>query len=342
MRGKHQNVAVARVPRYDAAMKNRNLFSAVAIIGLSGVVALGCKNDFEDKPKASVSSPQVASVSADLNKASDVAVSPEYAKLSGVWPLDAANSQVGFVGAKVTGKHEGSFKKIDGQVSLSGGKVNALNITIDTASVESDDEKLTGHLKSADFFDVEKFPQSTFVSTQVVEKAAGTATHEITGNLTLHGVTKSITFPASVKADTTSAKGEAEFTINRKDFNIVYPGKSDDLIKDDVLLKLELTFKPVPDAVPAAAVSAAAADATTSAETAATGEGAAVSAAASANIGEQVKAAAEKANEAIKDVAKAAENATGSDADKAAAALKAASEKAKEAADKLANPNASK
>lgn len=329
-------------------MKNRNLFSAVATLVLSGVVALGCKNDFEDKPKANVNPPQVGAVSADLTKTSapDVAVSPELAKLSGVWPLDASQSEVGFEGAKVTGKHTGSFKKVDGQVSLSGGKVNALTITIDTASVESDDEKLTGHLKSADFFDVEKFPQSTFVSTQVVEKAAANATHEITGNLTLHGVTKSITFPVSVKAAATSAKGDAEFTINRKDFNIVYPGKSDDLIKDDVLLKLKLTFKPGADAVPAAAAASgaagAAAGATTSAAPAATSASATVGAAASADIGEKVKVAADKANEAIKDVAKAAENATGSDADKAAAALKAASEKAKEAADKLANPNASK
>jgi polyisoprenoid-binding protein YceI len=344
-----------------STMKNPNIWRAVAIANFVGVVSLGCNNDFDDKPKASVNpTPSIGAASADLIKKSapDVAASPAYAQLSGVWPLDESQSEVGFEGAKVTGKHVGSFKKVDGKLSLSSGKVNALNITIDTASVESDDEKLTGHLKSADFFDVEKFPQSTFVSTNVVEKAANGATHEVTGNLTLHGVTKSVTFPVSVQADTTSAKGTAEFTINRKDFNIVYPGKSDDLIKDDVLLKLKLTFKPTGagaetvapaagvDGKPVAETAGSAAAGSGAAATGAAATGAAASAAASAgvsaDIGSKVKEAAAKANDAIKDVAKAAENATGSEVDKAAAALKAASEKAKKEADKLSKPAASK
>ncbi len=176
----------------------------------------------------------------------------------------------------------------------------------------------------------------------MVEKAAAGATHEITGDLTLHGITKSISFSATVQTDSSSAKGNAEFTINRKDFNIIYPGKPDDLIKDDVLLKLELVFKPASAA--GAEVGAAAAAAVAAATGAAASAGAAVSAAAatSEDLGKKVKEAADKANEAIKDVAKAAEKATGSEVDKAAAALKAASEKAKKEADKLTKPAASK
>ncbi len=114
-----------------------------------------------------------------------------------------------------------------------------------TDSLESDSEKLTGHLESPDFFDVQKFPTSTFQSTSILEKSTGDATHEITGNLTLHGVTKVITFPAKVTKAPDAVTGTAEFTINRKDFGIVYPGKPDDLIKDDVLLKLKLVFPAV-------------------------------------------------------------------------------------------------
>ncbi len=135
------------------AMKNLNISRAVVLVGLGSLVAVGCNNNFDDKPKASVNpTSSIGAVSAELKQAAPTAaVSPQYAQLSGVWPLEASQSKVGFEGAKVTGKHVGSFKTVDGKVSLSGGRVNALNITIDIASVESDNEKLTGHLKSPDF-----------------------------------------------------------------------------------------------------------------------------------------------------------------------------------------------
>jgi polyisoprenoid-binding protein YceI len=65
----------------------------------------------------------------------------------------------------------------------------------------------------------------------------------VTGNLELHGVTKSITFPATIKMSADAVDVDAEFAINRKDFGIVYAGKPDDLIKDDVLIKLEIRAK---------------------------------------------------------------------------------------------------
>jgi len=65
----------------------------------------------------------------------------------------------------------------------------------------------------------------------------------VTGNLELHGVTKSITFPATITVQGDTVAVKAEFAINRKDFGIVYPGKPDDLIKDDVLLRLNISAK---------------------------------------------------------------------------------------------------
>jgi len=98
-------------------------------------------------------------------------------------------------------------------------------------------------LKSPDFFDVEKFPKAKFVSTAIKAGGDNGATHTVTGNLELHGVTKAITFPAQIKVDPDAVSVVAEFSINRKDFSIVYPGMPDDLIKDDVLLKLSLHAK---------------------------------------------------------------------------------------------------
>lgn len=157
--------------------------------------------------------------------------------------VDASKSKIGFRGEKVTGGHDGSFKDFSGKVVLEGKSATSLEFTVKMDSVESDADKLTAHLKADDFFAVEKHPESTFKSTKISEKAGENgATHEIEGELTLRGVTKAITFPAKVIVSDAEARGTADFTINRKDFEIMYEGMKDDLIKDDVTLKLELVF----------------------------------------------------------------------------------------------------
>lgn len=193
----------------------------------------GCEDPTKDKPKATVSSDTPAAAQAAQ------AALPAGAE---TLPIDAASSTLGFAGSKVTGKHEGKFEKISGSIALAGGKPDGGRITVeaDTASVKTDQEKLDGHLKSPDFFDVEKFPKATFTSTQIKAGGENGATHTITGELDLHGVKKSLTFPATITVGSDAVSGTAEFVINRKDFGIVYPGKQDDLIRDDVLLKLSL------------------------------------------------------------------------------------------------------
>ena len=111
-------------------------------------------------------------------------------------------------------------------------------------SIWADNAKLTGHLKSPDFFDVPKFPKSTFESTAITtgssDPKAKDATHTVTGNLTLHGVTKSIQFPARIAVTPDAASLDSEFSLNRKDFGINYPGMANDLIRDEVVLKLAI------------------------------------------------------------------------------------------------------
>lgn len=154
-------------------------------------------------------------------------------------------SKLEFVGAKITRKHDGAFHTFSGEIRALDGKPETGTVTadIDVASLGVDEEKLAQHLKTPDFFDVAKFPKATFVSTQVRPGGERGATHTISGNLTMHGVTKSITFPATVRLSADAADVDAEFAINRKDFGIVYPGKPDDLIKDEVLIKLSIHAK---------------------------------------------------------------------------------------------------
>ncbi|MBX3210211.1 MAG: YceI family protein [Labilithrix sp.] len=159
------------------------------------------------------------------------------------YAFDQANSKVEWVGSKVTAKHEGGFKTFSGTVTLidQSPEKSKVAVDIETDSLYTPDgEKLVGHLKSADFFDVGKFPKATFASTEVKKGGDKGASHTVTGNLTLHGVTKSITFPATVKTNPNGVDVDAEFAINRKDFGIVYAGKADDLIRDDVVIKLTI------------------------------------------------------------------------------------------------------
>lgn len=199
---------------------------------ISAVVFLSaCPDPAKNKTQAVVEAPKAApaEIAAPIVGATTYDFSQDGSKFS-------------FVGAKVTGKHDGGFKTFNGTIEVPGTELakSRVKATITPASAFTDSEKLTGHLLSADFFDVEKFPTATFVSTSI--KPAGDA-FEVTGDLTLHGVTKSITFPAKLAINGDEVTATAEFAINRKDFGIVYPGKVDDLIADNVAMSLDLHAK---------------------------------------------------------------------------------------------------
>lgn len=205
-----------------------------AILTASVLLTAGCDNDpVGDAPRAQAAAPvetkEQPQAEATGKKSFDV---------------NAKNSTLSFVGAKVTGKHDGKFNAFQGTVDLVDGDPtkSSVNVSIDMSDFETDSEKLTGHLKSPDFFDVEKFPQAKFTSTKI-EKGKSPKEFTVTGNLELRGVTKSITFPATIETSDGSVSVTAEFGINRKDFEINYPGMKDDLIKDEVLIKLNLDPK---------------------------------------------------------------------------------------------------
>ncbi len=188
----------------------------------------GCADPAADAPDAVVEEP-----------AAEPAPPAEEAVAADVYQL-SEESTIGFVGSKVTGSHEGGFKSFTGTVSVAGGtpEGSSVEVNIDTTSLWSDNEKLTTHLKSADFFDVENHPTSSFKSTGIV--AAEEGGYTLTGNLDLHGVTKQISFPATIDVGADGFTASAEFSINRFDFGIVYAGRADDLIREEVLIKLDL------------------------------------------------------------------------------------------------------
>lgn len=201
----------------------------VAIVLSSATIGLvGCEKPSE-KPKAEVNN----------------AVATSSAKAEGVHevlPL-ATGSKIEWIGAKITSSHPGAFSGLTGNVDLVDGNPEKSSVTIDvdTSTVTTDDDKLVGHLKSKDFFDIATYPKASFTSTSIKKQdGANGANYSVTGNLDFHGVKKSITFPAKITVAPDSVAAKAEFVINRKDFNIVYPGMADDLIKDDVTIKFDV------------------------------------------------------------------------------------------------------
>jgi polyisoprenoid-binding protein YceI len=157
------------------------------------------------------------------------------------YKITPQNSKIEFVGSKVTGSHNGSFGDFAGEIDYPGSPENSrVSITIKADSIATDTPDLTKHLKTADFFDVAKFPEATFVSTSIKAGGDKGASHTVTGNLTMHGVTKAITFPATINVTPDVATVDSSFSINRKDFGINYAGAADNLIRDEVVLTLRI------------------------------------------------------------------------------------------------------
>ncbi len=141
--------------------------------------------------------------------------------------IDPEHTNIGFKVRHFFSKVPGRFNKFEGQIRLDRenlAKGSSVEITIDAASIDTNDEKRDQHLRSADFFDVANHPKLTFKSTKV--RQAGDNKLKVDGNLTIRGVTRPVTLDVDVLG---FGKGygfrggfEANTTINRKDFGVAW------------------------------------------------------------------------------------------------------------------------
>ena len=202
---------------------------SIVITILAGLMFLGaCSDPAADKSKAVT------------GEAAPVASPPATAG-GQKYVITPQNSQITFVASKVTGSHNGSFGDFSGQIDYNGtAEQSHVNINIKSDSINTDTPDLTKHLKTADFFDVGKFPDASFVSTAIKAGGEGGASHTVTGNLKMHGITKSVTFPATINVTPDTATVDSTFTINRKDFGINYAGAADNAIRDNVVMTLKV------------------------------------------------------------------------------------------------------
>jgi polyisoprenoid-binding protein YceI len=166
------------------------------------------------------------------------------------WTIDPAHSTMGFVvrHMMVSNVH-GRFGKTTGTVTYDGKDVSSVvaDVTIDTTSITTDNEKRDAHLKSPDFFDVAAFPTITFKSKQVQKGAAGK--FKVIGDLTMHGVTKEVTLDVEGPSQPIVAQGAtrigatATTTLNRQDYGVKWSRNIDGggvVVGDEVKITLEL------------------------------------------------------------------------------------------------------
>ena len=169
----------------------------------------------------------------------EAAAATPVALADGVATLSPANTKIQFTGTHSGDKPDprvGTFAKFSGEAKVDTGAktLQSVNLEIDTASLSTPIEKLTTHLQSEDFFNVREYPTAKFESTEISE-ADGKAT--IKGNLTLHGQTKEISFPASVNVTDKGLSLTSTFDIKRSEFGMDF---SLDKVDDKVALSVTI------------------------------------------------------------------------------------------------------
>ncbi|MGI3779317.1 MAG: YceI family protein [Janthinobacterium lividum] len=172
-------------------------------------------------------------------------------QLSGTYTLDPAHTEIGFTArhAMVT-KVRGSFTAFEGTgvVDTSDFSRSTVSLSIDAKSIDTRNEQRDGHLRSNDFLSMDEYPTITFTSTEVEQ--TGPTTVDLTGDLTIKGVTNSITVPFEFQGAATDPFGnprvgfEGSTTINRKDYGITWNAPLETggvLVSDKVTLQFDIS-----------------------------------------------------------------------------------------------------
>ncbi len=169
------------------------------------------------------------------------------------WKIDPAHSHAQFkVKHMMISNVKGEFSTLTGSLTLDGDNIanSSVEATIDATTISTSDPQRDAHLKSADFFDVEKFPTLNFKSTKVSKK--GGEEISVAGDLTIHGVTRPVVFavegpsaPAKDPWGNTRVGLSATSKINRKDFGLTWNSTLETggiLVGEDITITLDVQF----------------------------------------------------------------------------------------------------
>jgi len=192
-------------------------------------------------------------------EAKEAQAAPAAPAAAKTYTVDTDKTVITWTGTKVAGSHTGTLNVAKGELKVEGGNLTGGTFVMDMNSIKNTDlpaEKrgdLEGHLKNGDFFETDKHPHGQFVVTAVkAGSATEGATHDVTGNLTMKGITKSVTLPANVNiTDGAVTAVTPAFTINRTEWDITYSSglvgtAKDKAINDEIGLVLQLVATAAP------------------------------------------------------------------------------------------------
>ncbi len=153
------------------------------------------------------------------------------AKEEKTYSIDTKKTTATWLGTKVTGKHNGNLNISSGKITSDGKNITGGTVEFDMTSITCTDltdkewsDKLVGHLKSDDFFGVATHPTSKFEITKVIHKSENN--YDVTGKLTIKGITNEINFPAMIKFDEKTIVTIAKIIVDRTKFGIKYGSSS--------------------------------------------------------------------------------------------------------------------
>jgi polyisoprenoid-binding protein YceI len=155
-------------------------------------------------------------------------------------PLTAENTRVTFIGTAGPSSHEGEFERLQGEWTLSTDdpKESRISVGVETESLRTKIGLLTKHLKGNDFIDVEHFPTATFVSSRIEPAdGPGGTTYRVTGEFTIHGVNRAVTFPARIVVTAQTATLDGTFTISQTAFGMAAAAEK---TKDEVAVTVSI------------------------------------------------------------------------------------------------------
>ncbi len=227
---------------------------SVLLFAFASLALVACKNPASDVPAAQVNEPAAEGEEAAAEgeeaaaEGEEAAAEGEEAAAEGdeasdgpnELALNPENTKVTFIGSKVTASHSGGWNTVSGSITWTGDvAASTVALNLDMGTLYSDNDRLTGHLHSDEFFDVANHPAATFTSTGI---AAGGEpdTFTVTGDLQIKDQTHSVSFPALIKRGNGTLSATAEFSINRQTWGISYPGMQDDLIRDEVVIAFNI------------------------------------------------------------------------------------------------------
>ena len=178
------------------------------------------------------------------------------AQAAQTYQADVERTQVGWIGRKVTGQHDGTLKLKSGRLLVDSGRIVDGSFELDMTSIANLDidseemrNQLVGHLRSDDFFSVDKYPVSRFVVinvTPIPDAKPGDPNHQVSGELTIKGITHPLAFPAHLAINEDEVRAVADIKVDRTQYDIRYgsgkffQGLGDKLIYDDFDIQLRL------------------------------------------------------------------------------------------------------